>query len=42
VKTTLFRGFDLVATMDAERHEIAGGDVLVEGNRIAYVGTDLE
>lgn len=42
VKTTLFRGFDLVATMDAERHEIAGGDVLVEGNRIAHVGTDLE
>jgi cytosine/adenosine deaminase-related metal-dependent hydrolase len=38
--TTLFRGFDVVATMDGDRREIAGGSVLVEGDRIARVGDD--
>ncbi len=36
----LFRGFDVVATMDADRREIRGGYVLVEGNSIAGVGDD--
>jgi len=37
---TLFAGFDLVATMDPDGRELAGGYVLVEGNRIVDVGTD--
>jgi len=37
---TLLAGFELVATMDAEARELAGGYVLVEGNRIVDVGTD--
>lgn len=37
---TLFRDFDLVATMDAAGREIPGGFVLVEGNRILRVGDD--
>ncbi|MGB2983014.1 MAG: 8-oxoguanine deaminase [Candidatus Bipolaricaulia bacterium] len=37
---TLFAGFDLVATMDVDAREIAGGYVLVEGNRIVGVGED--
>jgi len=37
---TLFAGFDLVATMDAGGRELAGGYVLVEGNRIVDVGVD--
>jgi len=36
----LFRGFDVVATMDQDRREIRGGYVLVEENRIAAVGDD--
>jgi len=40
MKKALFRDFDLVATMDADQHEIRGGYVLVEGNRIAAVGED--
>lgn len=36
----LFRGFDVVATMDANRREIRGGYVLVDGERIAGVGED--
>jgi len=34
---TLFRNFDLVATMDTERREIRGGSVLVDGNVIRAV-----
>lgn len=37
---TLFADFDLVATMDAADRELAGGYVLVEGNRIVGVGED--
>lgn len=37
---TLFAGFDLVATMDPEARELRGGYVLVDGHRIADVGTD--
>jgi cytosine/adenosine deaminase-related metal-dependent hydrolase len=37
---TLFSGFDVVATMDADGRELAGGYVLVKGNRIVDVGTD--
>ncbi len=37
---TLFRNFDLVATMDDERREIRGGSVLVEGNVIKRVLED--
>jgi len=37
---TLFVGFDVVATMDGDGRELAGGYVLVEGNRIVDVGTD--
>jgi len=37
-KRTLFTGFERVATMDAEGRELAGGHVLVEGNRIVAVG----
>ncbi len=40
MKTTLFKDFALVATMDENRREIKGGYVLVEGNRIAAVGDD--
>jgi cytosine/adenosine deaminase-related metal-dependent hydrolase len=40
MKKTLFRDFDLVATMDADQREIRGGYVLVEGNKIAEVGRD--
>lgn len=38
--TRLLRGFDVVATMDANRREVRGGYVLVDGNRIADVGED--
>ncbi|HDL86229.1 MAG TPA: 8-oxoguanine deaminase [Candidatus Acetothermia bacterium] len=34
---TLYRNFDLVATMDGERREIRGGSVLVDGNVISAV-----
>ncbi len=37
---TLFRNFDLVATMDGERREIRGGSVLVEGNVIKRILDD--
>jgi 8-oxoguanine deaminase len=37
---TLFAGFDVVATMDAEGRELRNGYVLVEGNRIVDVGED--
>ncbi len=37
-RTTLFRDFDVVATMDDAGGEIRGGSVLVRGNRIAAVG----
>ncbi len=37
--TTLFRNFDLVATMDHDRCEIEQGYVLVEGNRISALGS---
>ena len=40
MKRTLFRGFDVVATMDGASREIAGGFVLVEGNHISKVGDD--
>jgi 8-oxoguanine deaminase len=40
MKRTLFSGFDVVATMDAAGREIAGGFVLVEGNRIIDIGHD--
>ena len=39
MKRTLFENFDVVATMDATGREIAGGSVLVEGNRIVAVGS---
>lgn len=34
---TLFRNFDLVATMDGQRREIRGGSILVDGNVICAV-----
>ncbi len=37
---TLFIGFERIATMDPDGREIAGGYVLVEGNRIVEVGDD--
>ena len=37
---TLLAGFELVATMDPDGRELAGGYVLVEGNRIVDIGTD--
>jgi len=37
---TLFAGFDVVATMDADGRELRNGYVLVEGNRIVDVGED--
>jgi cytosine/adenosine deaminase-related metal-dependent hydrolase len=40
MRRTLFAGFDVVATMDADGREIRGGYVLVEGNRILDVGSD--
>jgi 8-oxoguanine deaminase len=41
-RRTLFRDFDVIATMDAAGREIPGGFVLVEGNRIVRVGDDPE
>lgn len=38
--TTLFRNFDLVATMDENRREIRGGSVLVDGKVISGVYDD--
>jgi len=38
MKTLLLRNADVVATMDEHRREIAGGHVLIEGDRIASVG----
>jgi 8-oxoguanine deaminase len=40
MKRTLFVDFDVIATMNAAGREIAGGFVLVEGNRILAVGDD--
>jgi cytosine/adenosine deaminase-related metal-dependent hydrolase len=40
MKTTLFKGFDLVSTMDGDRREIPGGYVLVEDHRITALGED--
>jgi len=40
MKRTLFAGFDVVATMDNAEQEFRNGYVLVEGNRIAAVGSD--
>jgi len=40
MKRTLFADFAVVATMDPEGRELAGGYVLVEGNKIVDVGTD--
>ena len=37
-RTLLLRDADMVVTMDEGRREIAGGSVLIEGNRIAQVG----
>lgn len=37
-KRTLLRNADLIVTMDQNRHEIAGGYILIEDNRIAAVG----
>lgn len=37
----LIRGADCVLTMDGDRQEIAGGDVLIRGGRIAEVGHAL-
>ncbi len=36
----LFADFDLIATMDANRREIRGGYILVDGNRIKDLGED--
>lgn len=41
-KTLLIRNADILVTMDSRRREIAGGAVLVEGNRIAAVGPSAE
>jgi cytosine/adenosine deaminase-related metal-dependent hydrolase len=37
----LIRGADVVVTMDGDRREIAGGDVLIRDGRIAAVGPGL-
>ena len=41
-RRTLFRGFDVVVTMDAAGREIPGGFVLVEGNHVVRVGEDAD
>jgi 8-oxoguanine deaminase len=38
VKTILLKNADVIVTMDDERREIKGGDILIEGNRIKSVG----
>ncbi len=38
-RTLVLRNADMLVTMDADRREIAGGCVHVEGNRIMAVGT---
>jgi 8-oxoguanine deaminase len=40
MKTTLFKGFELVVTMDNARRELPGGYVLVEEQRVVAVGED--
>lgn len=40
MKTALFKGFDLVVTMDETRREIPGGYVLVKDRRIVALGED--
>ena len=42
VKTLLARNASMVATMDAERREIADGAIFVSGNVIAQIGTSAE
>ena len=39
---TLIRGAAVVVTMDADRSEVAGGDVLIRGGVIAAVGRGLD
>ena len=41
-RTLLVRNADVLVTMDEARREIRGGGVLVEGNRIAAVGSSAE
>lgn len=40
-KRILFRGAEVVVTMDASRQEIVGGDVLVDDGKVVAVGRDL-
>ena len=38
---TLFRGAEVVVTMDDARREIRGGDVLIENGKIVAAGENL-
>ena len=38
---SLIRNADIVVTMNDDRQEIAGGDILIENGRIAAVGQNL-
>lgn len=38
---TLIRNADIVVTMDDTRRELAGADILIEGGKIAAIGTGL-
>jgi len=39
--STLIKNADVIVTMDDARREIAGGDILIEGGRVAAVGAGL-
>ena len=40
--TTVIRNVTLLATMDAQRREIADGALVIEGNQVAWVGATAE
>jgi cytosine/adenosine deaminase-related metal-dependent hydrolase len=40
--TTVIRNATLLATMDAQRREIADGALVIEGNQIAWVGATAD
>ena len=42
MKRTLYKNADWIITMDEARTRYRHGDLLIEGNQIKAVGTDLE
>ena len=42
MKRTLYKNADWIITMDEARTRYRHGDLLIEGNQVKAVGTDLE